>query len=199
MFKNKITIEEIKLLPQKHFSGNIIVVDTPELCAEAVECLRNQPVLGFDTETKPSFRKGTKNKVALLQLSAGTVCYIFRLNKIEFNQQIAGILAHPGIIKTGVGIDDDIKSLRRICEFKPAAFVELQKFVKPYGIEDNSLRKLAAIVLGVNISKSQRLSNWELPVLSEQQQIYAATDAWVGFEIYSTLIQIEPTQSSTAE
>jgi ribonuclease D len=156
---------------------------------EAVNYLKNQPILGFDTETRPTFKKGQNHQVALLQLSTADEAFLFRTNMIGLTPGLIKILSTPSILKIGAAIRDDIKILQRIAPFKPYGFVELQELVKSYGIENFSLKKLAAIVQGVRISKSQRLSNWESHVLSEQQQIYAATDAWISYLIYIGLTQ----------
>jgi len=184
MFKENISKEELIDLPLKWFEGEIIVIDCKEKIAAAVEMLSKEPLLGFDTETKPSFKKGVINKVALLQLSTKNKAFLFQLQKIGFPEVVFRILANPEIIKTGVAIHDDIKGLQHWKNFKPAGFKDLQDHAKSLGITDFSLKKLAAITCGFRISKGQQLSNWEADVLTEAQQIYAATDAWAALEIF---------------
>ncbi len=184
MFKENITKEELTGLPLQWFKGDIYVVDTPRMVKNVAEFLSTQPVIGFDTETKPSFKKGEMNKVALLQLSTQDEAFLFRLNKLGLPDSIRRLLSDPGIVKPGVAIRDDIKGLQEISNFKPQGFIELQDFAKKIGIQDFSLKKLTAIVLGFRISKSQQISNWEAPMLTEAQQIYAATDAWTSLKIY---------------
>lgn len=188
-FKKSITDEELATLPLSFFEGKIHLVEKVEQVTEAVNYLKNQPILGFDTETRPTFKKGQNHQVALLQLSTADEAFLFRTNMIGLTPGLIRILSTPSILKIGAAIRDDIKILQRIAPFKPNGFVELQELVKQYGIENFSLKKLAAIVQGVRISKSQRLSNWESHVLSEQQQIYAATDAWISYLIYIGLTQ----------
>jgi ribonuclease D len=188
-FKPTVTKEEIADLPIKKFSGEIHYVDSIRNVDHVVKELRQENTLGFDTETKPSFKKGVVNDVALIQLSSSSKAYLFRLNKIGMPDSLARILADESISKIGVAIHDDILSLRKLNDFKPAGFIELQHFVKDYGIEDNGLKKLTANVLGFKISKRQQTSNWEAEQLSAAQIEYAATDAWVCHEIYTTLIQ----------
>jgi ribonuclease D len=188
-FKKSITDEEVAELPLSFFEGKIHLIDKVEQVTDAVNYLKNQPILGFDTETRPTFKKGQNHHVALLQLSTGEQSFLFRMNMIGLTPGLIKILASPSILKIGAAIRDDIKILQRVKPFKPGGFIELQEMVKLYGIENFSLKKLAAIVTGVRISKSQRLSNWEAPVLTEQQQIYAATDAWIAYLIYNRLIQ----------
>jgi ribonuclease D len=187
MFQESITKEELDVLPSKSFEGKITVVDSYELVLEAAACLQQSGILGFDTETKPSFKRGQVNKVALLQLSTGEQAFLFQLHKTGLRPEIKALLANPEITKVGVAIRDDIKALQRLSYFKPAGFVELQEEVKGFGIQDFSLKKIAGIVLGVRISKSQRLTNWEASVLTEGQQAYAATDAWIAHEIFQSL------------
>jgi len=187
MFQEYITREELDELPLKAFEGEIVVVDKTEKLESAIHYLSNQRMIGFDTETKPSFKRGQVNQVALLQLATGKKAFLFRINEIGLPDPLKKILSNPEILKVGVAIHDDIKGLQRISPFKPAGFIELQQEVKDYGINDFSLKKIAGIVLGVRISKSQRLSNWESGELTEAQQCYAATDAWISFRILHSL------------
>jgi ribonuclease D len=184
MFKENISKEELTDLPLRWFEGEIIVINSKEKIAAAVEMLSKEPLLGFDTETKPSFKKGVINRVALLQLSAKNKAFLFQLHKIGLPEVVCRILANPEIVKTGVAIHDDIKGLQRWKNFKPSGFKDLQDHAKSLGITDFSLKKLAAITCGFRISKGQQLSNWEADELTEAQQIYAATDAWAALEIF---------------
>jgi len=187
MFKESITKEELVDLPLRWFEGEIVVVDNFEKLERAVEILSKAKSIGFDTETKPAFKKGVFNKVALLQLSLKNQAFLFRLNKIGLPKEICKILANPKVKKAGVAINDDIKALNKLHPFIAKGFVELQDHAKSLGITDFSLKKLTAITCGFRISKGQQLSNWEAEVLTEAQQIYAATDAWVGLEIFENI------------
>lgn len=187
MFKESITKEELTDLPLRRFNGKITVVDSREKLKSAVDILSSQSVIGFDTETKPAFKKGVFNEVALLQLSTKNHAFLFRLNRIGLPHKIRKILADPTIIKPGVAIHDDIKALKHLKAFQPAGFVELQDNAKEIGIHDFSLKKLAAITCGFRISKGQQLSNWEADTLTEAQQVYAATDAWAALEIFENI------------
>jgi ribonuclease D len=196
--KKSISNDELAELPLSSFEGVIHVIENPEDLEPALEYLSHQTILGFDTETRPAFKKGQVYPVSLLQLSTSDQAFLFRINKIGLPIGLARILASPNILKIGVAIRDDIKILQRIVPFKPAGFVELQDLVKVYGIENFSLKKLSAIVLGFRISKSARLTNWDAPELSEQQLIYGATDAWVSCEIYNQLL-ITPIETVLCE
>lgn len=187
MFKSKITKEEVNELPLTGFSGKIYVLETPEEAVKALERLNVEKVVGIDTETKPAFARGQYHKVALLQVSTLDECYLFRLNKMGLPPEIGEFLSNKKIKKIGLALKDDFVGLNRHHRFKPENIVDLQKIVKEYGILELGLQKMYAVVFGEKISKSQRLTNWESPVLSEQQQIYAATDAWAVLKIYQQL------------
>ncbi|RXQ96122.1 3'-5' exonuclease domain-containing protein 2 [Ancylomarina salipaludis] len=186
-FQKSITKEEINELPLEAFEGEIVIIDSEEGLEEAVEYLKQFPVLGFDTETKPSFTKGNVNPVALLQLSSFEKSFLFRLNRIGLPFPLIDLLSDPEIIKVGAAIKDDIRGLQDIKDFDGNSFLELQQYVSSFGIENYSLKKLAAIVLKIRISKRQQVSNWEAAELSLGQLRYAATDAWVSLEIYNAL------------
>lgn len=185
----KITKEELAELPIETFDGEIIVVDHARKVKNAVSYLSAQAVIGFDTETKPAFKRGEANKVALMQLSSEDRCFLFRLNKIGYPDMLEDIFCNPHIKKIGLSLRDDFAALRKRSDRKPENFIDLQVFVDAYGIEDNSLQKIYALLFGKKISKNQRLSNWEGNTLTEAQQSYAAIDAWACLKIYNYLIQ----------
>lgn len=189
MYKESIDKDELAEMPLIQFEGEIMLVETKEDYLTSIEYLAQQKMLGFDTETKPAFKKGVVYEVALLQLATKDRAFLFRLNKIGLPNGLKSILENPDIEKIGVAIRDDIKGLQKLNNFKPGGFIELQEHVKDYGIQDFSLKKLSAIVLGYRISKAQRVTNWEALELSEAQQIYAATDAWISHRIYESLNQ----------
>lgn len=186
-FNNNITKEDINLLPVVATDNQIIVVDTSEQVEAAINDLENGDLIGFDTETKPSFRKGERNTVSLLQLSNAKRCYLFRLQKIGRNDRIKTFLENPKVRKVGLSVRDDFRALSRWMEMAPMNFIELQFYVKAFGIEQMGLQKIFAIIFHRKISKRQQLSNWEAPHLSDAQQLYAATDAWACREIYYQL------------
>jgi ribonuclease D len=188
-YSENITVEEIRLLDLKWFEGEIVVVDNFKTFKEIIPRLMKSPVLGFDTETRPSFKKGRKNKVSLIQLANKDLACLFRINKIGLPDELVSVLSNPDVIKTGVAIHDDIKYLKGVRRFDPEGFVDLQSFVKEWGIQCSGLKKLTAIILGFRISKSQQVTDWEAAKLTEAQEIYAATDAWVCHQIYNRLIK----------
>ena len=188
-YAKNITSQELEVLEFVSFPGAIEVVeDTGALFDEAMEYLSKQKILGFDTETKPCFvAKVPRNKMAILQLSGEDRAYIFRLQQIGVPQKLAELLADGNILKVGAAVHDDIKGLRNYNNFEPDVFIDLQKLAGEYGIEEKSVRKMAAIILGKRVSKSQQLSNWESAQLSEAQLRYAAIDAWVCLQMYRQL------------
>ncbi len=187
-FAKEISNEALNALPLKQFSGNIVVVEDLKSAETVSKILRSQRVLGFDTESKPMFRAGARNKIALLQLATNDAVFLIKTIKIGLPDCIAQILADENIVKAGAAVKDDVNGLRKFRSFDPKSFVELQKLSAEFGISDNSLKKMTGIVLGFRISKSEQLSNWEAPTLTESQKRYAATDAWVGLRIYKSLV-----------
>lgn len=189
-FSETVSAEELEKLPVAEFRGKIIVVEEPgKVYDEAIEYLSSQPVIGFDTETKPLFRQGApRNRTALLQLSGEDRAYIFRLNRIGVPESLAAVLASDSVLKIGAAVLDDIRGLQKYFRFEPKGFIDLQKICGQYGIADKSVRKLAAIIMGVKVSKSQRLSNWEADQLTYSQLQYAALDAWICKKMFERLI-----------
>ena len=186
-FQKSITPDEIKELPIAAFEGKIVVVDTLDGLNRACEELSAQNIIGFDTETRPSFKAGVSYNVSLVQLSTPTTCYLIRLCSVRFERALIKLLENKRVLKVGVDVAGDIRNLSKIRHFRPAGFVELQKEVDAFGIEDKSLRKMAAIILGVGVSKAQRLSNWEAKEMTHSQMRYAATDAWICLKMYNEL------------
>lgn len=175
-------------MPVSSFVGEIDVIDTPDRVADAVAFLMQHPIIGFDTETKPSFRRGNPNKMALMQLSTDDRCFLFRINILGMPDELLSFIHNPDIVKIGLSIHDDFHVMHRSSDVEPRGFIDLQKFVKDYHISDTSLQKIYAILFGQKISKTQRLTNWEAPTLTRPQQVYAATDAWACLRIYNMLI-----------
>jgi len=178
--------EAIAALPVKTYPAGIRVIDTQEQAREAISDLSQEKIVGFDTETRPSFRKGHLHKVALMQISTAECCYLFRLNKIGIDT-VKPFLENPEVLKIGLSVHDDFNALRRSGNLQPDGFIDLQQVVKKFDISDISLQKIYAIIFGERISKSQRLSNLEADRLSDAQQAYAALDAWACLHIYNHL------------
>ena len=186
-FASTISNEDVAQLEPVRFDGEIVVVDTVRDLLRACEVLSAQKIIGFDTETRPSFTSGMVNKVALLQLSTDDVCFLIRLNKVPLDKALIAILHNENIAKVGAAVQNDIAALNALRHFKARGFIDLQNEVGRFGIEDRSLRKLSGIIIGKKVSKAQRLSNWEAQTLTPQQQQYAATDAWVCIELLRRL------------
>ncbi|NOZ48067.1 MAG: 3'-5' exonuclease domain-containing protein 2 [Chlorobi bacterium] len=188
----KIDNDEVQKLPLLKFKGEIITIDNIKQYNEVIPVIAIETILGFDTETRPSFKKGQSNKVSLLQLGTLDKVYLFRLNKIGLPDGLIKLLSDVNRKKIGVAIKDDIIHLQKLKQFTPAGFVDLQKLVGTNGIGELGLRKIAAIVLKGRISKNEQLSNWENDTLTGKQKIYAATDAWACVKIYEKLLKKQP-------
>lgn len=182
-----ISKEQLAKLPPASFSGRIRLIEHTEDISEAVEDLKSAPLIGFDTETRPSFKKGQLHVVSLLQLSTPDTCYLFRLNHIGLDPRLIDILQDSSLLKVGLSIHDDFHSLRRLGPLEPAGFIDLQQYVKEFRIADNSLSRIYGIIFGERISKGQRLTNWEAETLTSAQQTYAALDALACIRIYNHL------------
>ena len=176
------------MLELARFEGSIHLIDHPAAVGGAVNRLRECTVLGFDTETRPSFTKGRFNQVALLQLATATDAFLFRLCKMSIPKSLLSLLADPNVLKVGAAIKNDMDVLKRSARINPGGFVDLQNVAQEFQIKNLGLSKMAGIVLGVRVSKSQQLSNWENHTLTEAQQRYAATDAWMCYMIYEKLM-----------
>lgn len=188
MFQPTITNEQTAELPSAQFDGKIIIVTRDEQINAVCRDLAKQKVIGFDTETRPSFKAGVTNRVALLQLSTHNRCYLIRLCRMKLHNALLRILSSPDIVKIGADVAGDLRALHILRNFNERGFIDLQHIAGDWGVEEKSLRKMSAIVLGKRVSKAQRLSNWEASTLTPQQQMYAATDAWICIQIYEKLL-----------
>lgn len=180
-------------LPVVAFPGKVITIITAGEAEKAVDCLLNSDIIGVDTETKPSFHKGEQNKVALLQVSNRDICFLFRLNLTGITPAIKRLLEDKSVKKIGLSWHDDIRGLEARSKFKPGLFIDLQDIVGEIGIKDLSLQKIFANIFHQKISKRQRLTNWEAPVLSDKQKMYAAIDAWSCILIYEEIMRLKKT------
>ena len=187
-YQESITAEELDKCELSWFKGEIVLVENMKSFNATFPRLLESEILGFDTETRPSFRKGRKNKVSLIQLANEELACLIRINRVGIPPELAELLADQDVIKAGVAVHDDIRFLKRVKGFNPSGFVDLQKFVRDYGIQVSGLKKLSAIVLGFKISKRQQVTDWEAVQLTDAQKVYAATDAWVCYQIYRKLV-----------
>ena len=192
---NKFDKKSISDLPRVTFPGKIVVVLTESEAQKAVDFLLSADILGIDSETRPVFKKGQHHKVALLHVSTKDVCFLFRLNLIGMPSCIVRLLEDTTILKVGLSLHDDFMMLHQRRDFKIGRFIDLQNMVSEFGIEDLSLQKLYANLFHERITKRQQLSNWEAPILTEQQKIYAATDAWTCIQIYERLQELHKTHN----
>lgn len=191
--RRSIDKDELKELPKAFFSGQIHVVQSEAETKKAVDYLKSRQAIGIDSETRPTFTKGHSHKVALLQISSENCCFLFRLNMIGLSQPLVDLLENPNVIKVGLSLKDDFMMLHKRAPFTQQNCIELQDYVRQFGIQDKSLQKIYAILFKQKISKSQRLSNWEADVLSDNQKQYAATDAWACLQIYNLLQELKRT------
>jgi len=189
-FDRRMTKEEINNCPIKKWNGPVHVICSSERMTNAVEQLSRETILGFDTETRPAFRKGQKYLPSLLQLAGENSVYLFQLKHLGLQEPLIKILADPTVIKVGVSLAHDLRELKQLTPFTQAGFVGLGKMSKEKRIKNHGLRGLAAVVLGLRISKSAQTTNWAKDELTQSQIRYAATDAWVGRELYLKLMQI---------
>jgi ribonuclease D len=178
---------EVSTMPTVAFEGRIITIDTPQDVDQAIIALSKEEYVGIDTETRPSFRKGVQHDVSLIQLSTLDTCFLIRLNRTGMPDSLVKFLENKQIAKVGLSLHDDYQGLCKRRKFKAGNFIDLQKEVGQYGIEEMSLQKIFAIIFGQRISKSQQLTNSENDVLTDKQKIYAATDAWACLKIYNEL------------
>ena len=187
---NKFDKQLINTLPVAQFQGRIIVVLSPGEARRAVDFLLAHPILGFDTETRPSFKRGSQHRVALLQVSTEDICFLFRLNYLGLTPDLVRLLEDDTVAKVGLSWHDDLNALHRLGKFRTGHFIDVQELAREVGIEDMSLQKLYANLFGQKISKRQQLSNWEADVLSDKQKLYAATDAWACINIYKEIVSL---------
>jgi len=192
----EITKEELKKLPRDYFQGEVVLVETTKDAVKAAAILAHEGVIGVDTETKPSFKKGQRNTACLLQLASKDICFLFRIHKFSLPQEILDIFSDETIIKSGVAVFDDFKELQKIYKFTPRSVVDLNILAPKYGFKSIGAQKLTGILLGFYLSKKQQVSNWEAVSLSDGQKRYAASDAWIGREIYLKMIQMDRIQKN---
>lgn len=190
---NRLDKEYIKDLPLVSFPGKIITVNSEREADKAVPFLLSKDILGVDTETRPSFKKGQQHKVSLLQVATEDICFLFRLNYIGMVTPVISLLSNTEVPMVGLSWHDDLAALQKRMEFKPGLFIDIQDIIGDIGIEDKSLQKLYANIFKQKISKRQRLTNWDADVLSDKQMSYAATDAWACVRLYKEILKLKET------
>ncbi|MFC2265531.1 MAG: 3'-5' exonuclease [Prevotella conceptionensis] len=188
---NKFDKKSIAQLPTVTFPGKTVVVMSESEAEKAVDFLLSRDILGVDTETRPSFKKGESHMVSLLQVSTSDVCFLFRLNHIGITPAILRLLENKVVPMVGLSLHDDMLSLHKRVAFTPGFFIDLQDLVGELGIEDLSLQKLYANLFHQKISKRQRLTNWDSDVLNDKQKAYAALDAWACINLYKEILRLK--------
>ena len=187
MFEKRITKDEINELPLFKYEGKIVIAADEMQIAKAIKEIEQYYLVGFDSETKPTFKKGEFNHVALVQIAVPDKVYLLRIHQIGITNALVKFLSNDKITKIGIALDDDLIALNKKRKFVPAGFLDLNKIAPTLGIENIGARNLSALLLTSRISKNQQVSNWENPVLTTPQLKYAATDAWICLEMYSKL------------
>ncbi len=187
MFQSEISKEEVADLDLIQYDGPIKLIETEESFLEEIPHIREQSILGFDTETRPSFKKGVVYPTALIQISALNQAWLLRVSRMGYPPELLEVLTRDDILKVGLGLNDDLRRLKADFQFEPGGFLDLQQYVTAFRIEEKGLKKLSGIVLGRRISKAQQVSNWDADLLTEAQLRYAATDAWICLKIYNRL------------
>ncbi|MBR3478768.1 MAG: 3'-5' exonuclease domain-containing protein 2 [Bacteroidaceae bacterium] len=184
---NKFDKQQIANLPKEEFRGRIFTITTERDAEKAVNYLMSQPILGFDSETRPTFKRNVSHQVALLQVATYDTCFLFRLNQLGLPNSIVRLLEDTSITKVALSWKDDTHMLQLRRKYKSGKFIDIQDEVGRIGIEDHSLQKIYANLFGKMISKRQQLSNWETDILSDAQKAYAALDAWACIHIYDEI------------
>lgn len=187
LFQSEITKEEVAELELIQYEGPITLIQTEEEFRKEADAMCSQSILGFDTETRPSFKKGKMYPTSLIQLSSPEHAWLIRVSRLGYPKQLLELLSDERVMKVGTGLNDDIRRMRSDFLFEPGGFLDLQSYVEAFKIGEKGLKKLSAIVLGYRISKAQQVSNWDANILTEAQLRYAATDAWICLEIYNEL------------
>lgn len=190
---NKISKDQVSNLKRVEYDGRIFVIISPQEAERAVDFLLTQPILGFDTETRPAFHRGENYQCSLLQVATYNSSFLFRLNHIGLCPAIVRLLEDKNVKKVGLAWQNDLLSLHKLGSFEAGTFIDIQEIVKEIGIEDQSLVKIYANLFGQRISKADRLSNWERDVLKESQKLYAAIDAWACIRIYEEVVNLKET------
>ena len=185
-----ISKDEINRLPIIKFKGPIHLIKSKQSAYRVIERLKQEDFVGFDTETRPSFRKGVLHPPALAQIATQTEAWLFRLRSIGILTGLLDLFQDPDTVKVGLALHDDIKHLQRLKPFKPRGFLDLATIADKAGIQKRGLRNMTGLILGGRLSKRAQLSNWAKPVLSSQQMTYAATDAWVSLLLFQEFQRI---------
>jgi ribonuclease D len=184
-----ISREAMMELPIGRYEGEICLVTTPQDLERARADILQERIVGFDTETRPAFRKGESYPPCLFQAATARTVYLFQLRRMEFFPLLVELLAARRIVKAGVAVADDLRTLRQVFDFAAENVVDLGIVARRAGYEQTGLRNLAGIFMGIRITKGIKTSNWAAPNLSAPQITYAATDAWVCRELHLRFLE----------
>lgn len=180
-----ISREALVDLPIRRYAGAVHLVATAQALAQAMDDIRQEGVVGLDTETRPAFRKGESHLPCLVQVATARAVYLFQLQQLDCGEALAELLDAPAIVKVGIALAHDLRQLKLLFPIMPAAVLDLGRIAKRHGVGQTGLRNLAGMFLGFRIPKGTRTSNWATPHLSPAQINYAATDAWACRELYA--------------
>ena len=183
-FPRGISREQMAALPVRRYEGEVVMVASHREMVRAVDDIRNESVFGWDTETRPAFRKGEMHLPSLVQVATARAVYLFQLQKMDLSGAVAEIFAAPGIVKAGISVADDLKKLAMLFPLEPVAVLDAGSVARRHGMEQTGLRNLAGIFLGFRVPKGAKTTNWAAQRLTAQQVAYAATDAWACRELY---------------
>jgi ribonuclease D len=184
--QTSISREELASLPIRRYEGEVRLVESAQALAHQAEEIRRESVLGFDTETRPAFRKGESYPTALVQLAGESVVWIFQLQRVDCSSLLQEVF-QSGNLKAGIGVADDLRQMKKVFAFEEANVVDVGALARRQGVEQTGLRNLAGLVLGYRIPKGSRTSNWGAARLTRQQIAYAAMDAWAARALYLRL------------
>jgi ribonuclease D len=180
----QISREEVNALPIRRYEGAVHVIAAPAELAPAMDDILQETLVGFDTETRPAFRPGESYPPSLAQVATARAVYLFQVQRADIAAAVARMLSEEHIVKAGVGMADDLRSLKKVIAFHEKSIADLGTLAQRHGLKQSGVRNLSGMFLGFRIPKGTKTSNWARHKLTEQQIVYAATDAWACRELY---------------
>jgi ribonuclease D len=186
----RISHEEVGNLPVRRYEGPVHIVAAPAELHSAMRDIRKAGVVGFDTETRPAFKRGERYLPSLVQFATADAVYLLQVQQHDYADAMREIFSSEKITKAGVSVLDDLRNLKKLFEFEERAVVDLGKVASHHGLKQTGVRNLAGIFLGIRLTKGTKTTNWAAPRLTPQQITYAATDAWACRELYLRFRQL---------